>query len=408
MLMKKIVLAAVAALSVSCGIEEISRRPLVDDGKIWTRPGAAAESGDAGKEEEVRTVTYITALDYPEGYDWRIDRDKGTVKCSLVVYKDDLPVLKVPVGDEYEVSSDPDMHRMVKGRLYTDFSTDSETVIKRDGESIIRYSGREMIYDILEHKGDVYTLGQSRSGKGFTYRKNGSIILERSEGRSFGRLHQDGDTISFAFIEPVESITGPLDRYYMSNNGKVVEAVAREDVSKVWDIVIEKGEPCYLASVDGISFPLLYLSGKMYSLNMPLSSALLAGRIFTGEGMVLVEGLVSRGEKLMAGGFWSMDGESLVFADGMTISSLCMDGRGVCCILNGPSGLSGGLIYRCGETYPMPQGYYVFGSSPAAVVNGILHVGLSSITCAPPAIWKDGETTPLKINGFISSISTDR
>ena len=126
------------AVVVSCGIEDLDVRPDTGREDIWFGPGVNA--GDSGRE-----VCYVTAFDYPEDYDWRTDKEKGSVKCSLVVFADGVPMMKVPVGDRYEVSSDPDMHRMLGGHIYTDYSTDSETVIKRDGKTLIRYPGREMI-----------------------------------------------------------------------------------------------------------------------------------------------------------------------------------------------------------------------------------------------------------------------
>ena len=42
--------------------------------------------------------------------------------------------MKLPVGEEYHISPDPDMHRVIEGHLYTDYSTDKETIIKKDGQ----------------------------------------------------------------------------------------------------------------------------------------------------------------------------------------------------------------------------------------------------------------------------------
>ena len=113
--MKRLVIAAVFIAAVSCGLEEVSRRPHSGAEDVWVGPGI-----DAGKEDREKTVIYVTAMQYPDGYDWRADVEKGSVKCSLTVYADGIPMMKVPVGDEYEVSSDPDMHRMADGHLYTD------------------------------------------------------------------------------------------------------------------------------------------------------------------------------------------------------------------------------------------------------------------------------------------------
>ncbi len=399
MLMKKTVLMVVAALVCACGLEEVSVRP--QEGNAWIRPGVGGESG--------KTDVYVTALDYPDDYNWRVDSEKGSVKCSLIVYQNGNPYMKVPVGDEYEISSDPDMHRMENGHLYTDFSTDSETVIKRDGKVVARYAGREMICDLLEYEDDVYTLGHSRDGAGFTYRKNGEILLERAGGRSFGTLHYSGDTIAFAFMETIGSAEASIERYYLSVNAEVRQTAVREDVKKVWDIIPYKDEVCYLASVVGVPSPVLFRGDRMQALDMPGSNMMLASRIVAEDaGALFVEGLFQTQDKLLGGGLWDENGKAHIFDGGMTVSSICMGGTGVCCVLNSSSSSGGGLIYRCGETFSIPEGYTSFGNSPIALIGGILHVGLSSLTGTQPLLWKDGETIPFKINGFITGIAADK
>ena len=134
--MKGFLFAAVMIAVMSCGLTEVGEPVRRPGGEVWTGPGV-----NVGNDDPDRTICYVTLMSYPDGYDWRADREKGSVKCSLIVLANGLPMMKVPVGDEYETSSDPDMHRMIDGHLYTDYSTDSETVIKKDGRQLFRYSG---------------------------------------------------------------------------------------------------------------------------------------------------------------------------------------------------------------------------------------------------------------------------
>ena len=135
--MKGFLFAVVMIAAVSCGLTEVGEPVRRPGGEAWTGPGM-----NVGKDDPDRTICYVTLMSYSDGYDWRADREKGSVKCSLVVLANGLPMMKVPVGDEYETSSDPDMHRMIDGHLYTDYSTDSESVIKKDGRQLFRYSGK--------------------------------------------------------------------------------------------------------------------------------------------------------------------------------------------------------------------------------------------------------------------------
>ena len=165
-------------LLASCDLTEVGGTQSSRE-DIWKNP---TFSKDSTSRERVRC--FITGLDYPDGYDWRADPEKGVVKCSLVVFCDGIPVMKVPVGKEYEVSPDPDMHRIIDGDLYTDYSTSDETVIKKNGKELFRYGGREMILGMTVSKGSIYTLGQPRHGEGFTYRKEAGFRVSKAAIRS--------------------------------------------------------------------------------------------------------------------------------------------------------------------------------------------------------------------------------
>ncbi len=400
--MKKCVLIALMiASAVSCGLEEVGRRPQDGKGDVWVRPGAGLDS----TANDDYTV-YVAAMEYHEWYDWRKDEEKGSVKCSLVVYSNGSPILKVPVGDRYEVSSDPDTHRFAGGHLYTDYSSDTETVIKKDGHEFMRYSGREMICSLIEYEGHVYTLGHNRDGEGFAFRRDGEIMVSRERGNTFGRLHLDGGTVAFAFRESISASGGDIERYYYAMGDKVSQVALREDLVKVWDIVPYKDAMAYLATVVGVPSPVLFAPEGIQALVFTESTVLLAGSICVDGDVLYVEGLMERDGTRVLNGLWNSDGSIYVFPAGQTVFSMLISGDRPCCILN-PSKSNTGFIYKCGETFYMPQGYVALGSHPAAISGGILHVGLSSRIGDHPLIWRDGESTPLKINGFISALSTN-
>lgn len=57
------------------------------------------------------------------------------------------------------------------------------------------------------------------------------------------------------------------------------------------------------------------------------------------------------------------------------------------------------------EETKKPECYTVMGTTPLAMVDGILHVGMTSVDGSGPAVWQDGEIKRLGFNGYISSIS---
>ena len=109
---------------------------------------------------------------------------------------------------------------------------------------------------------------------------------------------------------------------------------------------------------------------------------------------------------IISGGIWKDGIMETRFPDGLVSVYSCAWDEGLCCVLQGyKSGVTS--IFRTGEIYPVPEGYTVMGGSPMAVVDGILHVGLTAIDGTDPQVWKDGEMYPVRLNGYISSITVE-
>ena len=102
-----------------------------------------------------------------------------------------------------------------------------------------------------------------------------------------------------------------------------------------------------------------------------------------------------------------IDGEFRISFPAEAISSLTVYGDGVCCTMNPSRPGRCGQIYRAGELIDMPENYSVIDSRSIKIIDGILHVGLSSLEGRKPVVWKDGQIDSLNINGFISSIWTE-
>ena len=59
-------------LLVSCGVSELGEYEKDKNG-VWTAPSV-------GESSKPLSTTYVTAFDYPEGYDWRHNPEKGSVR----------------------------------------------------------------------------------------------------------------------------------------------------------------------------------------------------------------------------------------------------------------------------------------------------------------------------------------
>ena len=384
----------------SCGLSEIGKVHQDDgSGSIWGGPMDG--SGSIGGLLE--SVRYLVAVDYPKGYDWRADQARENVKCSLVVYVEDSPVMKVPVSLSYQVASDADMHRMAGGNLYTDYCNDYETFIKKNGKSLFAYQGAECLWSLVLCGDDVFTLGENRSGSGFSMRKNGNVVISRERASVIAPLRADGDSLCFGFCEQILNADGKLDRYYSVYGSKVTNLSLRGDVQKVWDVFTENGKEVFLASLQGVAAPVIVSGEEMRALKVPQGQNMISCSMFNVGDKIGVEGVCSTSAGKLKAGIW-VDGNLLIQFDNANLVSICTDGEGICCVLNPVDEKSSGIIYRCGEIYEMPEGYLCMGPQCLAMVNGILNVGLSSQKGQRPLLWKDGQTDTLKINGYISGI----
>lgn len=381
---------------MSCGLREIGE-PQKNEG-VWQGPGSELKPGGSGSVK--KSVWYVTGFDYPEGYDWMSDPEAGSVKCSLVVYANAVPMLKVPVGMEYQTSADPDMHRMIDGDLYTDFSTDSMTIIKKNGRYLFSYPGREMIAGMHVDSSGVYTLGQFRHGEGFTFRRNGELLLERKKGSLMSRVAviENG----FAFSEKVSG--SDMERYYLYHKGEVSQIAVREDVRKVWDVTVCNGVVCFIASLTGITYPVLVCGDDIHMLDFPSRTKVTSCCFIQTEDDVLIEGVFATTNGALTSGLWSKDKREQIFPTGLTVWTSCVSDGGFSCLLSHYA-TGSHKISRCGEIYALPEGYTAMGTAPLAMADGILYVGMTSLKGAEPAVWMDGEIRKLGFNGYISSVS---
>ncbi len=208
----------------SCGLREL--------GEIVPQPPVPDYITDG---EKPGAVTVVTGVEYPEGYDWNSWNPSGQGTPSLVVFRDGEKTLDLPVSRSSLVSEDIDMHRYVDGHLYTDFSTESETVISRDGAELFRYSGRERIVFLAVRDGHVLTLGESRDGQGFSSRSDGFPLFLGMTGTVFQNAGlSPGGELRFFYRMRVNSTAGYQWQYYAVTGTENVKIELPSDVTEVF------------------------------------------------------------------------------------------------------------------------------------------------------------------------------
>lgn len=382
--------ASMIVVIVACGISEVGA------------PDQAGTEEKPGISSAVRPVCCVSGFDYPPGFDWGDDHHQEGVKCSLVVFADGIPEIKVPVGDGYEVSDDPDMHRVIDGNLYTFYSKGGWTVMKRNGSPLFKYEGEEVLVDMSVDDDNLFTLAHKRSG-GFSYRKNGELLIERLSGETFGRFWNDGDSLCFAFVQPVVLSDRVEQRYYMVCDSKVTMIPNMDGVERIWDIMSENGSPCVLLSLRGTGDTFLFQEGDKRKIEIQESAEILACSLFEADSLIGIECVYEYPDGRCESGIWVDGSEYMRFEAGRSIHSLCYSEGKVYCILNPAD--EDGIIFNDGEIINMPKDYYCNSESVLAVNEGELYVVMTSKTNHRPLIWHNGKIDTLRLNGYVASIS---
>lgn len=211
-----IMLAAAAACDIlGDGLQDGRPRMYCERGRGDGSSSNAGSHGHPGPEDGTPafvpdTSIFISAVRCEPGYDWRRDTAYGVSSSELLLMHDGEVIVCVPTSAAAHVCTEPDMHHIIGGHLYTEFSNGTRTYIGRDGEELFSFEGREFLKGLCEKDGKVYTLSEKRSGKGFSFRENGTVIISSSSGdilgsfsepsyRGTGALYLDDGKVCFTY-----------------------------------------------------------------------------------------------------------------------------------------------------------------------------------------------------------------
>ena len=392
---------------------------------------------------------FVTAVAYPEGYDWRRDTARGLVRGRVLLLRlrDGAAseadwgagaspaafdtILALEAGAGRAVSLDADRHQFTGGHLYTQCITEVGTIHRRDGQTVLISQEKEYLRGILtlDHTagnsegtspsgsaGDaLYTLSQRLDGEGgFVLRRGWKPLLTRMGGRihgslgepSFGRsgaLFADGGEACFFYENPegewilVRSGDGPA-----GTAGRDVreEPVALpEGINQLYDIRCYDGVICCVCQWKRRE-PVLFIGSKRYDLSTTLQTpAQKSGfRLLRAGSGIRFSGLVrlNYNQRLYTA-LWSEKGLLRTlegrcdWLGGPGTDDLAYirkeDGRVVAAGIG-----STGYSIDNGGTLMMPQ--CAFQTGP------YLYLALTG-----PVLWVNGQSIPLPLNGFPTSVT---
>lgn len=392
--MRTIIICVAVCMVVSCGMEEIGMAPHTNSEGIWTGPSIS----------DPYNVCYMTAIDYPDGYDWRSDPEKGSVNCKLVLFADGTPVLKIPVGESCMVSTDEKRHRVLEGQLYTDYTDGIRTVVKKNGKVLYVCETAETVENMIVSDGRLHSLCVPLSGVGFRYRVDGQVVVEREDGKLYGRMTVYNDTVSFCFSQNIKTGQGTKSNSYCVKNGKVQKVEVGETVSHVWDMMFHQGQIYMVVTYNDSYGPVLVTGQKKEVVNYFLTQDMLFCRFMDSERMCVNARCIYATSNYMTDFLWFENSHWYMYRIAEHLSSIYVDGESHNATIN-PESNNAGFIFKGTKAYEMPEGYFVRGQNPIARKDSLLIVGLTSMTGGPPMIWTDESIDTLDINGYITGMS---
>lgn len=389
----------IASTLCSCSIRQLNEPDSQPD-TPWVKPPNSKEIS-----------SYVCAMSYPDGYNWLNDEQKGSVRCSLVVFNELVPIMKIPVGNEYEVSSDLDTHYFIDGHLYTSYTGDDHTSIKKDGEILYRFPKAERIVNIAVDSGNVYILGQNLNGNGFSCRKNGEIIFYRESGFLFPHLSLYEGKCQFAFSEKA-TVDGKVVNSFYTVSGSETRQVGSGG-ALVHDIIFKEGDYYFVSGQYGKAEPFSLYKNDIFLDVLPSNRPYvpLYSNLHWGDKKLFCAGDVNESQSGS-----SYNKRCTIIWLGTTVyyklyhesgflSAFHIDRDDIPhCIVN-----QGNQSLLCteGAQIALPQDYISMGNSTITMNReNELIVALSSPKGKRPIIWRNNRIDTLAINGYITSVSS--
>ena len=375
-------------------------------------PGTPRYSHEPGGRRTDSTTTdaplagehiYLTAVRFPDGYAWDLDTCAVDGEVWIDLYRDSEKVRSIPAG----ASVHPDMHRYLGGHLYTDWSTDTETVVAREGVEQFRFEGREAIRGFLVREDGVHTLGQDRDGNGFTYRIDGRILYRSETGAVLGGPDTPG-AAGGAFSEYGEDVFYvcclPSERgkeYHVMRNAERHQSFPISDGTRA--VLVAGGKVSRVRSKPRSL--VLEVDGKETRLALGGGESCLWSQLTAWEEdvLALVCAQGSGGKRFF---LQTAGGKSFTPPPGETITDLLSDGKRMGWTVTDARGDLLRVRWHDGAVTECVGGTLVSGRC-ALVHNNRLFLALTGRDGAPNRFQEDNAHTDIPFNGYFTSVTVE-
>lgn len=370
---------------------------------------------DNNHSQKADSSIYSLGIEYPAYYDWHKDSLYGNIHCKIVLFANQERLIEVDAGPGCLARPYIDMNRIAEGNLYSDVSMNGQTIFSMNGCEIFRYDEEEMVLGFLIQDGDIYTLGQSRKGTGFSFRKNGELIHSEPQGQILGnmnKIHGRSGAIrtegeSFYYFYSIKNETG--QQWYMAKDRQIEELNIPSDIVRIHDMAYMNGELHIVANTSSNRNRAIYINGdKRYNLGKDVAGELVKTILncelfwYNNSFYILEEHLLMPGNRRETC-LW-LDNGTLADSD-FNISGYWMDEMTKCHIAMNSDG-SIDYIQSNADRYDLGDNCRIYGLQSVNLINGELFIVANpSRRELSPFLWKNGKRIALPINGFLFYVS---
>jgi len=361
------------------------------------------DGGDGEKPDSRERALYVAGIDSEEE--------------QIILFKNSERVLAFPYGDKEEISQETDMNHLIEGHIYSVYISNTQTIVKKDGEEMFRYNGRETIKGIFPLGDNLFTLGQKCGEEGFSYRRNGKAILSRDVGQilggmydvtylGHGALYRDDDSICFSYFTSSTSAgaRSGVEEWHIVKDGKDHTLSLPGKTSQVYDLRLVGGTVCYVSQDNYSSEPILHIGTQEYDFNFKKQTPGRDYRLECSDGNLRFYGSYSTtksGKKETKTCCWTINGQEYALdGAGYTIYS---SGDDYCYVQYSTQQIT---ISSHSITKAVLSGKYDYYTC----WNGALSDGIFRIVLSPsdknkkPFLWEEGKITEYEINGSLFGV----
>lgn len=398
--------AVISAIILMCSCTSLDPYGFLGKGRNYTTQRKDYSQNFISDSADLGVMSlYVSTVEFPPAYDWRRDSAFGGVEATIRLYRDGVEVLNFKAGNEAEVSVSADMHHIVDGHIYTEYISDAQKVIKRDGEEILRVKGGEVLKGLLLLNEDVYTLSLLPSNSSLIYRKNDEVLYEVSSAIPLGDLYSNPLYPGGALYEDSGNI---VFSYQKDDDLVIVEDGVPRNLnyirqgSEVNDMRLYKGVD-YVVCLENRRGPVLY-EGHYYQ----KISDKLANNAYVlcpyGEGMrIWGPAVVKSG--FYDTGLWDKSGLLDTYSGSNNILYSMQEDE--IAYLSLERGKPSYVYTTAGGKREINSEAYFMSSSCALYHDGSMYVAYTPYNPEEsPCVWVDGQIYSYgNINGYISCIA---